>query len=236
MSKKNIKLSDWKFQTLIIFIFFIAGIIWHAWDLTYPFMVLLTPYVLLSAGIWAIYKSLKYKYVVVWMLIAYIVTFSLEVLGASTGFIFGPYYYGDGLGLKLLNVPVIIGLNWVFIIFSLVLFSEWLVKELFNLEISVKIEIILIAFLSASLATLFDFILEPAAVGLDYWTWTLTSNPYNIPIQNYIAWLTISFLFALTFLLIPKEERIKLEESPQSPWFVVIQVIFFVAIRIVLVF
>jgi len=236
MRIKNIKLSDWKFQTLILLIFFIVGIFWHAWDLTYPFMVVLTPYVLLISGIWAIYKSLKFKYVVAWILIAYIVTFLLEVLGAATDLIFGPYYYGDGLGFKLLNVPVVIGLNWVFIIFSLVLFSEWVIKERLQLELNGKIEIILISVLTAALATLFDFILEPAAVGLDYWAWTLTSDPYNIPIQNYIAWFIISFFFALTFLLIPKQERVKLEQSPHSPWFVVIQVIFFISIKIVLLF
>jgi putative membrane protein len=236
MRKVKIKLSDWKFQTLIVFIFFIVGIFWHAWDVSYPFMVVLTPYVLLISGFWAIYKSLKFKYVVAWILIAYIVTFFLEVLGAATNLIFGPYYYGDGLGLKLLNVPVVIGLNWVFIIFSLVLFSEWVIRKWLKLEVNRKFEIILISVLTAALATLFDFILEPAAVGLNYWTWTLTSDPYNIPIQNYIAWFTISFFFALTFLLIPKQERVKLEQSPHSPWFVVIQVIFFISIRILLLF
>jgi putative membrane protein len=236
LEKKKIKLSDWRVQTLILFVFFLVGIIWHAWDLTYPFMVILTPYVLLISGIWAIYKSLKYKYVIAWIGIAYIVTFFLEVVGAETDLIFGPYFYGDGLGLKLLNVPVVIGLNWVFIIFSLVLFSQWLVKEFLNLEINAKIEFALIIVLTASLATLFDFILEPAAIGLNYWNWTLTSNPYDIPIQNYIAWFLISLLFAFTFLLIPKEKRIELEESPHSPWFVVIQVFFFIGIRIILLF
>jgi putative membrane protein len=234
MKKIHIKVSDWKFQTIILFIFFIVGIFWHAWDLTYPLMVVLTPFVLLISGIWAIHKSLKFRYVFAWIVIAYVVTFFLEVFGAAAGLIFGPYYYGDGLGFKLLNVPIVIGLNWVFIIFSLVLFSEWMIKERFKLDLNTKFEIILIAILTATFATLFDFILEPAAVGLNYWSWTLTSDPYNIPIQNYIAWFTISFFFALTFLFIPKHQRLKLEQSPHSPWFVVIQVIFFISIRIIL--
>lgn len=234
LNKIKIKLTDWKFQTVVVLIFFVVGIVWHAWDLTYPIMVVLTPYVLLISGIWAIYKSLKYKYVVAWMLIAYIVTFFLEVLGSSAGLIFGPYYYGDVLGPKILDVPVVIGLNWVFIIFSLVLFSEWLVKDRFKLELNAKIEAILIALFTGAFATLFDFLMEPAAIGLNYWTWTLTSDPMNIPIQNYIAWFLISFIFAITFLIIPKKERIKFKETPHSLWFVIIQVIFFISIRIVL--
>ncbi|MBD3196485.1 MAG: carotenoid biosynthesis protein [Candidatus Lokiarchaeota archaeon] len=237
MNDKIVKiLSNWKFQTMIFFIFFVVGIFWHAWDVTYPYMVILTPFVLLISGLWAIYRGLSYRYMIVWIIIAYVVTFLLEVLGSSTGFIFGPYFYGNTLGLMFLDVPIVIGLNWVFIIFSLVLFSEWLVKERLKVEIDKKLEIMMIAFLTACFATIFDFILEPAAVGLSYWTWTLTSDPYNIPVQNYIAWFIISFIFALTYLIIPKDKRIKLGESPHSPWFVIIQVIFFFAIRIVLIF
>lgn len=236
LNKIKLKISDWKFQTILLFIFFLVGIIGHAWDLTYPIMVLLTPYVILISGIWAIHKCIKRKYVVFWIIVAYIITFSLEVLGVSAGLVFGPYYYGDVLGPKLLDVPVVIGLNWVFIIFSLVLFSEWLVKLLFKSRINVKIEIFLIAIFTAIFATLFDFLMEPVAVGLNYWTWTLTSNPLNIPLQNYLAWFLISFSFALTLLIIPKNKRLVLEESPHSPWFVLIQLIFFVSIRIILFF
>ena len=111
MSKIRTIISNWKLQTIILFIFFTVGIIGHYWDYTYPLMVLLTPYVILISGIWAIHKCLKKRYLVLWIVLAYIVTFFLEVLGVSQGFVFGPYYYGDVLGPKLFNVPVIIGLN-----------------------------------------------------------------------------------------------------------------------------
>jgi putative membrane protein len=91
-----------------------------------------------------------------------------------------------------------------------------------------------IAIFTATLATLFDVLLEPAAVGLNYWIWTLTADPFNVPIQNYIAWFLISFSFSLTFLCIPKNKRISLQGSPHSPWFVLIQAIFFIAINIIL--
>ncbi len=197
-------------------------------------MIVLTPYVLLISGIWAIHKCYNKKYVILWILIAYLITFTLEVLGVAYSLVFGPYYYGNVLGPMLFDVPVIIGLNWVIIIFSLVLFSEWLIEKLFKSPIKNFPKVLLSSFIVGLLATFFDYIMEPVAIGLNYWTWKLTSDPFNVPIQNYIAWFSISFIFALTFLMIPEKERIKLGESPHSPWFVVIQLVFFIAMRILI--
>jgi len=229
-------LLDWRFQVIILSIFFTVGIISHFSESSYPLMIVLTPYVILISGIWAIHKCYNKKYVILWILIAYVITFTLEVLGVAYSLVFGPYYYGNVLGPMLFDVPVIIGLNWVIIIFSLVLFSEWLVEKLFKSPMNNIPKALLSSFIVGLLATFFDYIMEPAAVGLNYWIWTLTSDPFNVPIQNYIAWFTISFIFAITYLLIPEKERIKLEESPHSPWFVVIQLVFFIAIRILVFF
>lgn len=225
-------LLDWRFQVLILSIFFTVGIISHFSESSYPLMIILTPYVLLISGLWAIHKSYNKKYVIFWILIAYLITFTLEVLGVAYSLVFGPYYYGNVLGPMLFEVPVIIGLNWVIIIFSLVLFSEWLVEKLLKVHMKRLPRALLISGFVGVFATLFDYVMEPAAIGLNYWIWTLTSDPFNVPLQNYIAWFTISFVFAITYLAIPKEERLRLEDSPHSPWFVVVQLIFFIFMRI----
>ena len=68
-----------------------------------------------SSVLYFSYKKGELKFLI-WCLIVYTVTFSLEVLGTSTGIIFGSYTYGNTLGLKFLGVPLIIGFNWVFVI------------------------------------------------------------------------------------------------------------------------
>lgn len=197
--------------------------------------MLITPLVILISGLWAIHKCFKKWNVVFWIIVAYIITFTLEALGVAFSLFFGPYYYGEVLGPKILNVPVVIGLNWVIIILSLVLFSEWAFDRLIKPSFNNKMRIFFISLFTAILATLFDYIMEPAAIGLNYWTWTLTNNPMIVPIQNYIAWFLISFLFAISYLIIPKIKRCSLRESPQSPWFVLIQTVFFIATRIFVV-
>jgi putative membrane protein len=237
MEQKWFSIKNWKFQTIIVLIFYTVGIIGHLWSVSYPWMVVLTPFVLLLSGIWAVYKSVTKVLLVFWVVLAYIVTFTLEALGTATSKVFGPYLYGDGLGLKLFDVPLIIGFNWVVIMFSLALFAEWVIEYLpKSVSERTWLKFLLSSLLASLLAVLFDFIMEPTAITYDYWQWTKTSDPYNIPFQNYLAWFLISLVFSATLLLIPKEKRISQNDSPHSIWFVVIQTFFFLVIRIGLIF
>ena len=45
-------------------------------------------------------------------LIAFAIGFSAELIGVHSGMLFGNYSYGNNLGLKLAEVPLIIGINW----------------------------------------------------------------------------------------------------------------------------
>jgi len=47
----------------------------------------------------------------------------------------------------------------------------------------------------AVLATLFDYIMEPAAVKLGFWTW----NNGNVPMMNYFTWFLISIVIMFIF-------------------------------------
>lgn len=98
----------------------------------------------------------------------------IEVIGVSTGILFGEYWYGEALGFKLLDVPLMIGVNWL--ILSVGSYS------IFQSYISNKI---ILAIASASLMVILDVIIEPIAVHLDFWQW----QGGEIPLQNYIMWL-----------------------------------------------
>lgn len=121
-----------------------------------------------------------------WVRLA-IITFScflIEVLGVKTGFPFGDYSYGDNLGLKFLEVPLLIGLNWSVLIYSSAQFFSGFLKNRFLSALCV----------AASLIAL-DSLIEPLASELGYWYWGSGSIPYS----NYFAWFVLSFSFS--FLL-----------------------------------
>ena len=49
-----------------------------------------------------------------------------------------------------------------------------------------------------------DFLIEPVAISLDFWSWE-----YDIiPLQNYIGWFVIAFILQLIFLnVLDKAEK-----------------------------
>jgi putative membrane protein len=40
------------------------------------------------------------------------------MLGVHTGILFGNYKYGNALGLKLNDVPILIGINWFIVVYA----------------------------------------------------------------------------------------------------------------------
>ena len=51
------------------------------------------------------------------VLLCFGVGVAVEITGINTGILFGDYTYGNVLGYKVQNVPVVIGINWFIIIY-----------------------------------------------------------------------------------------------------------------------
>ena len=199
---------------LFLIIMFSVGVIGHIIPNVKPLMIFLTPFTLLLTGSVTLYFSFQKgnTKLVVWGIIVYTITFSLEVIGVKTGYIFGSYYYGDVLGLKLFDVPMIIGFNWVVIILGAIGIASRIHKSAFQ-----------IALLTGTFAVLFDLMLEPVAIKLGYWKW---DNGF-IPLQNYYAWFGIAF-FASLF---GSKLKLDLEDSLFIYYFL-IQFTFFILLSI----
>jgi len=110
--------------------------------------------------------------------------YGVEVLGIQTGFPFGEYSYGNVLGIKLFDTPLIIGINW-FIMFA---GSAYASQKL-------KINFILQAAVAASLMTITDLFLEPVAIEYGFWTW----EQISVPVSNYVAWWVIAFIIQCVY-------------------------------------
>jgi len=114
--------------------------------------------------------------------LVYCFGFGIEVFGVKTGIVFGEYFYGESLGLKLFEVPLIIGVNWLLLtLCTYSMFDSFLERKW------------IITLCAASTMTVLDFMIEPVAIRIDFWHW----EKDIIPIQNYIAWFIFSLLFVL---------------------------------------
>lgn len=119
---------------------------------------------------WALYRAQAYVF-----LFGYVI----EVLGVHSRVIFGSYTYLDNLGMKLLETPVIMGINWVITVFcSASIISFWRGGNDFSK-----------ALLAACLMVFMDLFIEQICEKAGFWAWELG----YAPLQNYLAWLVIGF-------------------------------------------
>lgn len=203
-----------KYSTWFLILFYLVGVIGFVLPQTHTFFKSLTPFALLmSAGFLAWFHRPQFsaKTGFVFALI-FLFSFLAEMVGVQTGAIFGHYIYGNSLGLKILETPLIIGLNWLMLIYCTKIIADYITDN----------EIIK-PFTAALLMVGYDLILEQAAPMLDMWSW----ESGKVPIQNYIAW----YLFAFFFHLMIRKAKIQFKNPLALPVFI-IQFLFFVTLII----
>ena len=93
------------------------------------------------------------------VLLCFITGMFAEIVGVKYGFIFGEYFYGEALGPKFMEVPIMIGVNWCVLVFI----TGFIVQLFFDSTWArVAVAIGLMLFL--------DLVMEPIAPVLDFWT------------------------------------------------------------------
>ena len=152
----------------------------------------LTPInLLLSMGLVFWMHEPKDIKLLIFFVVVFLSGFLIEWAGVATGKIFGQYSYGNNLGVKMANVPLIIGLNWVMLSYCSmnILGVALREKQIPNIEMTLP-------FLAALLMVLADFWIEQLCSRLDFWRW----QGDIIPLQNYTAWFSFSFAFNFLYM------------------------------------
>jgi putative membrane protein len=126
----------------------------------------------------------------------------VEIIGVNTGILFGDYAYGNVLGPKIKNVPLLIGVNWFLIIYCCGISIHTVMMKAINRiaadtgKTPMALKVLSVIVDGATLAVFFDWLIEPVAVKLGYWFW---NGNGGIPIFNYICWFVISLLLLALF-------------------------------------
>jgi putative membrane protein len=137
----------------------------------------------------------------------FFIGFMAEWLGVKFGFLFGDYSYGANLGMKLDDVPIIMGINWVI----LSLASRGIIQRFFKVPV---MKILVSSVLMVSL----DILIESLAPQLDYWSF----DTMVAPLSNYIGWLIYSILIQSLLELVQFKGHFKI-----SLHILIIQLLFF---------
>lgn len=193
---------------------YVVGIIGSALPVTRDFFILLTPVILLlSFALLLNFHTpvLDWKTSLVFIII-FLVSYFTEVAGVRTGLIFGTYSYGKGLGPKLLDTPLLIGLNWVLLVYCSAAILE-----------KVPVGKTGKAAGASLLMVLYDLVMEQVAPQMDMWSF----GAGIAPLRNYISW----FILALIFHLILRFTGIKLTNR-LAPLIFYCQFLFFIVLLI----
>ncbi len=184
---------------LLIHIVGIMGMIWidRYWFASMTPLNLLLMFFLI---IWS--QPEKKRSFYIFVAISFLGGMISEVIGVRTGVLFGNYAYGSIMGLQVAGVPLIIGLNWFVVLYSALATVYYFMdhfKQKINLseESSACSPISLKLIISgAVLAVFFDWVMEPVAVILGFWTW---AGEGLIPLLNYLSWFCISTIILSIF-------------------------------------
>lgn len=186
-----------------------------------PFNLLLSFFLLL----WTLPEKNRKLYILI--LAAFLIGISAEMIGIKTGTLFGQYVYGNNLGFKINGVPLLIGINWFIIVYA----SGMMTLRLRNIITPQRVTLNHSAFSKwkgrsviidgAIIATIFDLIMEPAAIKLGFWSW----QSGNIPLVNYLSWFIVSAVILCIFHKTP------LRSHQFAINLLIIQAIFFLVLR-----
>jgi len=147
----------------------------------------------------------------VFAMVVFLTGFFAEVIGIHTALLFGHYSYGASLGWQLFKVPVIIGLNWLMLVYT----SGHLVNYLPQLPWWAR------SILAAVLMVALDYFIEPVAIALDFWSW----NSGEIPFSNFTGWFGVALLLQVYF-----QTSHFLKNNLLAPFVFLLQLLFFTAL------
>jgi putative membrane protein len=175
------------FARIFLFVIYLVGIIGISVPSLSPVYKQITPVTLLISALLllAFHEPWNWKFIASIVFI-FIGGFLIELLGVETGQIFGHYSYLDNLGPKIQGVPVIIGINWLIVVYSSYYLASYLTSNDF-----------LRLLLGGIFLVIFDLLMEPVAMNLGMWQWENGS----IPLLNYAAWFVVGVLFMSLFIL-----------------------------------
>ncbi len=194
-------------------VFYCFGLGLYFTPLTHDLFILVTPYtlVLVAVAIFSHHKEWNIKTITVLASI-FILSIIIEIIGVATGQLFGVYEYGEGLGIKIADVPIVIGLNWVFLTYA----SNSIISKYTSKNIPIVVG-------AASLMVFYDILLEKVAPLMDMWLFSKNGPP----VSNYVVW----FLLALLFNVAIQQFKINTQNRP-ARWLFFIQFCFFVIIAV----
>lgn len=206
--------QDNRILSILIILWYGLGIVGFLVPQAKPYFQQLTPVgMVLAAYVLVFFHEPKNRKSALAFTGIVFITFIAEMIGVNTRRLFGHYMYGPALGFQIWNTPLVIGLNWLVLVYCFsVLLKSFNNRWYFPLA-------------GAAAMTAFDWIMEPVANATGMWTW----EEGVVPLKNYFDWFLLSALLFLALRLIKVEFNNRF-----APLILLMQAVFFAVLNILI--
>jgi putative membrane protein len=180
---------------LAIYLVLVVGFAWNPTPLAQVLAAL-------GIAIACIHAALFYgwKNALVLLAICLATTFTMENIGAATGFPFGHYHFEVGSNLIHVGaIPIIVGPLW----FGMGYIS-WIVAGTLlgdaRRRVSWKVQRVALPVVAAFVMTQWDVVMDPPEATISKaWIWHDGGADFGVPLSNYLGWLLTAWLFYQAF-------------------------------------
>ena len=213
---KDLSISP-RVAIIVIILFHVVGLFGLSIPVTRPVFLQIVPFHLLLMLVVIIlsHHKLSSRFGI-FILIVFWFGFIAEWVGVHKGWLFGNYAYGNTLGLKLFDIPLMIGVNWFLLVYAagVTMQRSRLKSAFFRVKTG------------AAVLVLLDLLIEHVAIKFDYWQWV-----GSIPIKNYICWFLVSAGMLYVFELFSFKKQ-----SIAAPVLLITEFVFFGILEVVIHF
>jgi bisanhydrobacterioruberin hydratase len=225
------KINRQKIATIIALLFHGFGALGILTGIYRDFFISSTPLNLLLMFALLLWTHPRpWRFFPVFVFITVITGILLEWIGVNTGMLFGEYTYGKVLGFRWQGVPLLIGVNWFIMMYCCGITMHTVLRRLLASVKAINgeppptsLKAISVIADGAVLAVFFDWVMEPVAVKLGYWTW---GDNGEIPLYNYLCWLLAAMGLLALFYWVPFSKSNKF-----AVHLLLIQLMFFLLLR-----
>ncbi|MDT3404188.1 carotenoid biosynthesis protein [Mucilaginibacter terrae] len=206
---QGIVLKNTRIPIIIIILFHVVGLVGFLVPPLTPYFLKLVPFhLLLMLAVVLINHYRPDEKFWLFALLIFAGGYTAEWIGVHKHWIFGDYTYGKTLGVKVADIPLMIGVNWLMLVYATgVLMQRSRLKS--TIARIITGAIVLVAL---------DLLIEPVAIKFDYWSWT-NGHP---PLKNYVGWFGVSALFLSVFELFKFKPQ-----TIVAPVLLIVQFVFF---------
>jgi uncharacterized membrane protein len=149
-----------------------------------------------------LHGALRYRLsgILIFIVIALVVSNILENTSIVTGFPFGHYHYTDALGPKLFLVPVLIGLAYIGTGYLAWVIATVLVGDL--RRESSAFTTFAVPLIASFVMVVWDLCFDPSLSTIaQNWIWEQGGGFFGVPLTNYLGWFLTVYLFYQLFAL-----------------------------------